>query len=156
MQAHVLTDEEFRDAIELTSEAQEKMHEFSDEVNPVRFERPEVNKQREAESEDSDDRRYFDLNPNRTDTQYDPYKNSGRSQRRNDTRNERQSSPRRDRNAPASQVPSSYDGREPAARPEDTDINDQRQRGGIDYRDPPADETPENQTKGGTGWFDLK
>jgi type II secretion system protein D len=60
LQAHILTDEEFRDGQELTGQAEDKMHTFDPSLKPTQFEKPQT--PRKAQAIDEDAQRTFNLN----------------------------------------------------------------------------------------------
>ena len=60
LQAHILTDEEFRDGMELTGQAEDKMHVFDPSLKPIQFDKPQTPKKPPAV--DPDAQRTFNLN----------------------------------------------------------------------------------------------
>jgi type II secretory pathway component GspD/PulD (secretin) len=63
LQAHILTDEEFQDGIDLTRQAEKKMHLFDSSLQPVQYDKPKV--ERRAKPADDEAERTMYRNPSR-------------------------------------------------------------------------------------------
>lgn len=77
LQAHILTDEEFRDGEDLTQQAMKKMRTFDPSLNPTTFQRPNV--ERRPPPEDEEAKRIRKLNPSKEGTSYHREGNQPRS-----------------------------------------------------------------------------
>ena len=65
LRAHILSDEDFRDGLDLTEQADKSMRQFDADLKPSRFKTPEVERRRAVNREDDVILRQFDLNPGR-------------------------------------------------------------------------------------------
>jgi general secretion pathway protein D len=63
LQAHILTDEEFRDGVDLTNQAMEKVHAMDPSMQAVQFKAPNVEKR--APNRDEDAERFRNVNESR-------------------------------------------------------------------------------------------
>lgn len=77
LQAHILTDEEFRDGIDITQQADKNMRTFREDIQQVKFQRPEIERRRVRTLEEDEEFPVpLKLNPKGAGA-YDPFRNYG-------------------------------------------------------------------------------
>jgi hypothetical protein len=81
LQAHILTDEEFQDGIDLTRQAEKKMHVFDPAIQPVQYDKPKV--ERRPKQGDDDAERTSYRNPSREGVYRDSTRSSAGRSRQN-------------------------------------------------------------------------
>lgn len=171
LKAHVLTHERFGDIVELTQQAEKQMHKLGEDVEPTKFTSPKTSgDQSLLDKRNKDERRFFELSPNRQSAEKQSrYGDGQKSFKRDGNSDSNRGNPSRRRDqdsSPPPSVPSSSYDETRAPAPRDTEGNsdfDRRRRSGgfrpeekgLEEASSAASATPSDFDQS-NGWFELE